>query len=465
MKKIITLLTAVVFVGFVVPAFSAVENVKVGGDIVVKGIYRNNFDFREKSKVTGAAGDGNSYIYSGSRIYVSAELTDNVSAMVRFIDERDWSGLAGLDAISRGVMTDLAYIKIADLMIPNLALTVGRQEIQIGDGLVVGSQYRAGLLNRVVSTSYYYDYGLQKAFDAIKLDYAFTAAPVTVSAFKAKITEAYDNMGVDLSWAGIPGVGIVGNANDGDLYGLDVVVNTNVAGQGLIINPYLVNYGISVNGTQESNDLNTVGLRIGWQPLEALNISAEYAKQLGENKTVNMDYEGWAAVLGVDYKFATNMSPTISAMFSSFSGQGAGDNDIKAWVPVFPSNIASRVGKIAYPALFRNGEGSFVKLGNNPLLFEGSGLRAIKLGVGLQPTEKVGVALDWFNLTADETAAGVDESVGNEIDLTISYAYSEDLTFGLELGYLIAGDYIEGIVGKGNDESAWQAIATMKVAF
>jgi len=453
MKKIITLLTAVVLVGFVVPAFSAVENVKVGGDIVVKGIYRNNFDFLEKGRGTGAAGDGNSYIYSGSRIYVSAELTDNVSAMVRFIDERDWSGLAGLDAISSGVLTDLAYIKIADLMIPNLALTVGRQEIQIGDGLVVGSQYRAGLLNRVVSTSYYYDYGLQKAFDAIKLDYEFIAAPVTVSAFKAKITETYDNMGINL-----PGVGLVGNANDGDLYGLDVVVNTNVAGQGLIINPYLVNYGISVNGTQESNDLNTVGLRIGWQPLEALNISAEYAKQLGENKTVNMDYEGWAAVVGVDYKFATNMSPTISAMFSSFSGQGAGDNDIKAWAPVFPSNIASRVGRIAYPALFSNGEGSF-NLGN------GSGVRAIKLGVGLQPTEKVGVSLDLFNLTADETFGGVDDSVGNEIDLTISYAYSEDLTFGLELGYLMAGDYIEDTVGKRNDENAWQAIATMKVAF
>ncbi|OQB74455.1 MAG: hypothetical protein BWX89_00534 [candidate division TA06 bacterium ADurb.Bin131] len=70
-----------------------------------------------------------------------------------------------------------------------------------------------------------------------------------------------------------------------------------------------------------------------------------------------------------------------------------------------------------------------------------------------------------FNLTADETFGGVDDSVGNEIDLTISYAYSEDLTFGLELGYLMAGDYIEDTVGKRNDENAWQAIATMKVAF
>ena len=459
MKKIITLLAAVMLVGFfAVPAFSAVENVKVGGDIVVKGIYRNNFDLLEKARGTGAAGDGNSYIYSGARIYVSAELTDNVSAMVRFIDERDWSGVVGLDAISRGVQTDLAYIKIADLMLPSLDLTVGRQEIQIGDGLVVGSQYRAGLLNRLVSTSYYYDYGLQKAFDAIRLDYAFTAAPVTVSVFKAKITEAYDNAAIAL-----PMIGAIGNANDSDLYGLDVVINGNVAGQNLIINPYFVNYGISVNGTQEANDLNTVGLKLGWQPLEALNISAEYAKQLGEDKATGFlapkaDYEGWAAVVGVDYKFATNMSPTISAMFADFSGQKANSRDWKAWQPVFPSNIASRVGKIAYPALFSNGEGSFD-------IGAGSGVRSIKLGVGLQPTDKVGVALDWFNLTADETPGAIDESIGNEIDLTLNYAYSEDLSFGLELGYLISGDYVDDTLGSNNTENAWQAVATMQVAF
>ncbi|HOL35268.1 MAG TPA: hypothetical protein PKW86_05285, partial [bacterium] len=163
-------------------------------------------------------------------------------------------------------------------------------------------------------------------------------------------------------------------------------------------------------------------------------------------------------VLGVDYKFATNMNPVVSVGYADFSGQKATATDQKAWVPVFPSNIASRVGKIAYPALFSNGEGNY-NIGT------GSGVRALKLGLGLQPTEKVGLTLDWFNLTAKETAAGIDDSVGNEIDLGVNYAYSEDLSLGLDLGYLIAGSYVEDTVGKAKDKNAWQAIATMKVAF
>ena len=425
MKKTIMILAAIMLCGLVVPAFSAVENVKVGGDIVIKGIYRNNFDLTKKA---GTNGDGESYLYTGARVYVSAELSNNVSAMVRFINERDWGQTA------RDIDLDLAYIKVADLLVPGLNLTVGRQEIQIADGLVVGSQYRNA---NPAAVGRYYDYGLQKAFDAIKLDYAFTAAPVSICAFKAKINELYNQ------------------PSDGDLYGLDIPIKL----EKLIINPYYVRYEVGKQAPNVYPTLDTAGLKVAWSPLEALSISGEYAKQFGD-QTNNRDYEGWALVLGVDYKFATNMNPVVSVGYADFSGQKATATDQKAWVPVFPSNIASRVGKIAYPALFSNGEGNY-NIGT------GSGVRALKLGLGLQPTEKVGLTLDWFNLTAKETAAGIDDSVGNEIDLGVNYAYSEDLSLGLDLGYLIAGSYVEDTVRKANDKdkNAWQAIATMKVAF
>ncbi|MCX7705711.1 MAG: hypothetical protein N2115_05585, partial [bacterium] len=202
MKKLITLITAVMLAGFVVPAFSAVENVKVGGDLVIKGIYRNNFDFTKK---TGTIGDGTSYLYTGARAYLSAELSSNVSAMIRFINERDWYTYDLVPDPNRGVSIDLASVKVSDLLVPGLALTVGRQEIQMGDGLVVGSRYNAAS-DMWPAQQIYYDYGLEKAFDAIKIDYAFTAAPVTVTAFKSKITENYNS-----------------STSDGDLYGLDIV--------------------------------------------------------------------------------------------------------------------------------------------------------------------------------------------------------------------------------------------------
>jgi len=419
MKKLLTILAAVMLVGLIVPAFSAVENVKVGGDIVAKGILRKYFGF-----IDGGGLKTQRILYTGARVYVGAELSNNVSAMVRFINENDWGSNA---SESRDVSLDLAYVKVADLMVPGLNLTVGRQEIQIADGLVVGSSYTAGKYSPDLQRPK--DLGLEKAFDAIKLDYAFTAAPVTISAFKSKLVAT----------------------NFNNLYGLDI----GIKGESLIVNPYYVNV------SDPSHNMQVVALNLGWNPMEALGISAEYAKQFGEDKSdpnAKRDYEGWALVVGADYKFATNMKPVISAMYADFSGEKPTTTDRYGWQPVAPSNIASRVGKIAYPALFSNGEGSFV-------IGTGSGVRVLKLGLGLQPTEKVGVNLDWFNLTAKETASGVSDSVGNEIDLGITYAYSEDLSFGLDLGYFLKGNYIEDEVGRNNDKSPWQAIATMKVAF
>ena len=50
--------------------------------------------------------------------------------------------------------------------------------------------------------------GQQKAFDAIKVDYAFPGSDMSISAFKAKIIETY----------GLTGLGIP--VGDVDLYGL-----------------------------------------------------------------------------------------------------------------------------------------------------------------------------------------------------------------------------------------------------
>lgn len=449
MKRMTIILAALMLVAIAAPSFAAVENVKVGGYITIQGIYRNNFDFTKKASFAGSAGDGNSYYFTAARAFISADLSNKVSAMIRFIDERDWTGTVGQDVIGRVVTTDLAYIKVGDLLLPNLNLTVGRQEIQMGDGLVVGSQYRAGVLNRLVAASYYYDNGLQKAFDAIRLDYAFAAVPVNVTVFKAKISEMYNNQNLGI-------FGGVINANDSDLIGLDATWK----GEKFSINPYYVNMTMPYNfGTQESDSMATYGIRATVNPMEALALSAEYAKQSGTNKTFvpKADYEGWAFTFGAEYKFANAMAPVISFGYNDFSGQSSLTN-VDAWVPVFPSNIASRVGKIAYAAIFPGGEGAF---GIGPA----SGVKVFKLGFGIKPTEKLALSLDWFNLKANEKPAAFKDSVGSEIDLGVNYAYSEDLSFGLDLGYFMQGDYIQDVVGATVDEHAWQAVASMKVAF
>lgn len=440
-KKLGLLLAVVALAGLSMPAFAAVENVKVGGDIHIKGIYRNNFDFIDDD-IAGFK-DQQHFIYSGVRIYVTADLTDNVSAMVRLINERDWGRTEPFNDENQ-VTLDLGYIKVTDLMVPGLALTAGRQEIKIGEGLVVGSRYNAlnytdnGALSTLAT-----DLGLEKAFDAVRVDYQLQAVPLALTGFMAKIDETYGG--------NTPARGF----GDITLYGL----SGKWSAENFSVEPYFVNESFAYS--EPEDNLITGGVRgeVKLACVPGLSLKGEYARQFGDNG-VNGDYKGWAGYVGGDYEFPVNMKPTVGLTYSRYSGTDPGyaGNDIKAWQTVFPSDTASRIGAIAYPAL------TGMRLGE-------SNMQVIKLGFGLQPTEKLGLGLNVFNLrNVERLGPGVSKSLGNEIDLGLTYAYTEDLSFGLDLGYFLKGgaikDRVQNLTGTRSDaENAWQAIASMSVAF
>jgi len=445
--KVIAVVFAVALIG---PAFSAVESVKVGGDITIKGIFRDGIILFDTDN------PAQDFIYSGVRVYVTADLTDNIQAMVRLINERDF-GNDYLREVEGSLILDLGYIKVTDILTPGLTLTVGRQEIQFGKGLVVGSRYRAlDYVGADIGTAAI-DLGQQKAFDAIRADYEFPTVPVNLTVFKAKVLDVYGMGATATAFInGVLGTSIT-NLNDFDLYGLCLAYE----GDMFTVEPYFVDAKMA----HQDLNLMTGGVRGTINPMEAFAIDLEFAKQFGSadyfiqnvmGGTGTGDFKGWAGTLGLTYKFDANMQPVVNFGYCYFSGWDGTGADIDAWVPVFPSNVASRVGSLAYLTLFPGGEG-WATTG-------ASGLQVFNLGIGIQPTEKIGVGLNWYNLKADEVAAGVDDSLGNEIDLSISYAYTEDLSFGLDIGYLMVGDNVDDFLGVDVD-NPWQVIGTMKVAF
>ena len=447
MKKLITILTVLAIATIAIPAFSAVENVKVGGDMTAYGIFRNNFDFIKNS----TAKDDYHWFQTSTRIYVSADLTDNVSAMVRLINERDWATGVGAGIAGGTIDMDLANVKIADLLTPGLSLTVGRQEILLGEGLVVGSAYSCaaypiGLGGLGIGE----DLGLQKAFDAVKLDYSVAAFPVSASLFMAKLVENYGG----LNTAGAPG--------DTDLYALSVLWKPEY----FSLEEYYVweKTGFANEGT-DRYDIGTIGIRATATipAVTGLSLKGEYAKQNGKVDTFGLaesGVEGWAGYLGAAYEFGVSMKPKVSLTYNYFSGRDAADTKAKNWIPIAPSNIADRVGMIAYPALFSAGEST------NTLVAESSGLVSWKLGLGIQPLEKLSLSLNVFNLTAAEKyTAGEKKAIGNEYDLNATWAYTSDLSFGLDYGILQPGKLIKDAVGAAVDTSAWQTIVSMKLAF
>jgi len=252
------LLVAVAVVAMAIPAFSAVESVKVGGDVTIYGIKRA--EMRALNPMPDPyTGDSADFFQTSARVYVQAMLTDNVEAMVRLINERVWGNANNYSPSD--INLDLAYIKVSDLLTPGLVLTVGRQEIQFGEGLVVGSACLPySSLGNVYPTamSLAQDLGLQKAFDAVRLDYTFKQVPVDVTAFMAKIYEDFD-------------------IYDLNLYGVNLGYK---AGDVARIEGYYVRLQ-NMGTTATYDNVTTVGVRATGS-VAGFDLKGEYARQFGD---------------------------------------------------------------------------------------------------------------------------------------------------------------------------------------
>lgn len=416
---------AVAIVAMAVPAFSAVENIKVGGDLIMYGINRHDFMFDGDTD--------NDLFQTSTRVYVQAQLTDGVEAMVRLINERFWGTLSGYDGLrARGdngsdeIVFDLAYIKVSNLGIDGLDLTLGRQEIQFGEGLVVGSSYLpfdyypGNSMNWGAAP----DLGVRKAFDAVRVDYKAATAPVDATAFMARTSETRVT------------------SSDVNLYGLNLGFNLNE-------NARLEGYYVRIQNMSDIDmNITTLGVRATGD-FAGLGLKGEYARQIG-TILPGIDNEGWALLLGGQYNFEAAVSGNIHANLNLYSGQdSSGDNT--AWTTLFPANTASRIGAINY-ALITYWAGA-AGLNN---------AQVINIGASIKPVEKICLGLDWFNLKAmEDTFPYMDSAIGNEIDAHVTYNYTEDLSFGLQYGIMMIGDGLEWFY----DSDPWQLIASAKLAF
>ena len=453
-KKILMILTAVLMVGMATSGFAAVQNVKVGGDITIRGIYRSNFDFT-KDTIEGKK-DSAGWLMTTTRIYVTSELTDGVTAVVRFINERDWNVE---DNASTGIDLDLAYIKLSDMLVPGLTATIGRQEILLGEGFVIGNSNArsiagdptAGTFNsNTVADIMAGDYTARKSFDAIRLDYEVATVPLTLTGFVAKIGERYalsDGTGTDTD-----------TGLDINLYG----INANYQLPTAELEGYFIHQA-NTRGTENSANelaLNTIGARIAHNiaAVPGLSWKGELAFQSGD--IAGLEAKGSAGYIGGAYAFQDIVwEPKIGMTYFRYSGDDdVTDDDNSQWLTLFPDGCANRMGAISYA---RFGPAPYGERIDEVI----GGLQVIKVNGSIQPTEKLNLSLAWFNTKLLEvTTPGTKKDMGNEIDLGLTYAYSEDVTMGLLFGYFMKGDLIDQEYP--NDSAdAMEIVGTVAVCF
>lgn len=482
MSKRLILVLALVFAVGLTGAYAEVQNVKVSGDLTMKGVSRNDLDLNNTSTTVVANDEQDSFL-SIARVKIDADLTDNVSTTVRLINERDWDGDTNTTATGQEIDIDLAYVNLKEFLYSPLSLTLGRQELRYGNALIVGDPDTNNLSTTSAlgagANGSLGDLSLRKAFDSVKA------------------VLNYDPLVVDLVYAKIAEATITGsNANDDvNLYG----VNANYAmSSETTLEGYLFSKtrgsnsagftaaqrtaGALANAPTKHDSVHTVGGRAVNTSIKNLTAQAEAAFQFGSynpaydiNANVgaeNRQREAWAAQVVANYDLKdvllTKYNPSVMGSYTYLSGEKntrIQGGTYKGWDPMFEdqtlghlinrimgytnAQIATLSGKVTpmedvtlnvdYVTLWLNK--GFPSDGGLDRRTNASNLRGVAGGAIYFMTE--------------------DKHLGQEVDATLTYDYTEDVQFSLLGGLFIPGDAFH----KNNDNNATELIGSMKVTF
>jgi len=216
MRKLILVVAMVALI--TAPAFAAVQNVKVSGSITTTLILDNNVGPVSYNGTTGMAqgfdeDTRGSDILTQTELNVEADLTDNVSTKIGLINERVWGNTSDTASPSTDTNVDLetAYVTMKEFLYSPLTMTVGRQPLFYGNGLIIGSNSTNADLDL------YNTFSKKGNFDAIKAVLGYE--PVTIDLFASRIHNG--------EATGVEKDGNIGANNDNEnLYG--VVASTKL---------------------------------------------------------------------------------------------------------------------------------------------------------------------------------------------------------------------------------------------
>ncbi|MDD5431514.1 MAG: alginate export family protein [Candidatus Omnitrophica bacterium] len=468
-KRLILILALVFVVGITAGAYAEVQNVKVSGDITAYGISRNlqtkgNKDFQNENAMATI-----------TRVRVDADLTDNVTTTVRLLNERYWGNEidnVGTNNANTDVALDLAYVTLKEFLYSPLTFTVGRQELHFGNDMIVGdvdTNNNASTASPFGQNRRDKDLSARKAFDAIRA------------------TLNYDPLVID---------GIVAQVRNNDLYTADDVmlygVNANYKAGNfkMLKNNIIEGYwflkqtgrenGRSVTaattgvfGKKVEDTVHVIGARVSTQPMDNMTYQLEGAYQFGRyvpqaaatppNHTVAR--KAWAIETALTYDWKkVKYTPSTSLLYAYFSGDHENNTYTTArgayrgWDPMYENQ---KYGDIAN-ALFNQ---------TNAHIIGGVATAKPMDDITLKGEYYAFIWAKPYHDGATITATARDSGAnlimtqrrfaGQEIDLTATYDYTEDVQLALMGGMFFPG----ASFAKGNDSAATEVIGSMKVTF
>lgn len=440
------------------PAFAEVQNVKVSGDITVRGLVRENYDLDKNdsnggNSGTNASNNSDTFFMQNVGVNVDADLTDNVSTAVRLISQRDWN--QGNQTSAFDVTVDTAYVTLKEMIYAPLTLTIGRQDLWFGRGFVVG----ANLKNPNSGLSAL-EYTENTAFDAVKA--TIDLAPWKLDGFYSRINDrSYTTTSV--------------SSGRKDLFG----ANTGYKFDQYNAESEIYYFG-KTDKTAASNasQVNTYGLRGSLEPITNLTVGAEGALQRGRYSDINggnydkqRQIRAYAYNLYGKYNFAdVTWKPTLGLEWISLSGEKNLTDSSKrwgGWDAMYRGKIDNSIRD--YQNWLYN---TRARIGNTSSAWDqDSGLsnqNSLLVTGTVAPIEDVTLkgsyAHFWLNEKPTEANRGTlqaGDEVGDEVDLLLTYDYTEDVSFGLLAAWFMPGK----IFPSGQNDTATDVVGSMKVAF
>jgi len=488
--------------------YAETQSVKVSGDLTMRGIGRDNYDYLNRAgnhegnsfNVVAAGTNGytgnnrtsQSWIMSVAEIQVDADLTDNVQTVIRLVNQRDWNVASQGTLDTRNdlvandsefdVMVDLAYVTLKDFIYSPLTLTIGRQDLWFGKGFIVGANMQnpgmngqVGSPNQMSNTTGNLsapEYTATTAFDSIKavLDYD----PWTITAVYANIN-----------------TGSIQNSDGENLWGVNVgykfdAYKAEMEGYWFWKQDSMIDVTAALKN--RTNNVQTVGLRGSFDPIDVITIAAEGAYQGGNyvgapGQVNNCGRSAWAIDVSVEGRMFTDKyswKPKIGAEFIWYSGEAERNDNGAAgtyngWDTMyrgkFDSSIREFVGRFYQTGKYGTTTNQLVACPDASFTNQ---YQVIFLG-SIQPMESLNIKanynLFWNQALYDVTDSKSKGFVGQEVDINTTWDYTEDVSFGLLAGFFVPGTVYDStpsdgsMFGSAGNQIATDIVGSVKVSF
>jgi hypothetical protein len=482
------------------PASAETRTVKVSGSVDATYLYKENFDLRKGNDtalvpmgntVPGSPGSGSSvmdsneaadWFMSAVQVEVAAELSGNASVVINLFNQRDWNSNVfdgGYDAAGTiiGASTanaarefdlgvDLAYVTLKEAFCAPLTLTLGRQDITFGRGLILGDANTADPQGSI-------------AADELSVMTSYDAARATLD---------LEPWTLDLAWISLA----QGDANDRDsrdLFWLNA--NRRFSGYNAVWEGYLAadrdastaDNGAAVSDSERarSNRTYMAGTRAQFDPVANMTLGAEAAHQWGDYAADSTDpqfgqnREAWLFNLFGEYRWAEHAyQPYVGLEYALTTGDDTNSTGtFEGWNGLYWGSvygvIRNDLETYYQTALIGDGAAS-------------SNLRTFFISSGFAPMEDLRVDGQFFWFWSQEdivnsTHGGsqlIGGDLGTELDLSVTYDHTDDVTLSLGLAWFFPGDVYsaaltdgtDGATGQGPvDTAAKQASVGISVAF